>query len=305
MITGVVTRPDGSPAGGASLQLTAAVPTGPFRSNARAEFNATAAPDGSFRIAQVTPSDYQPVARAPVDPKAPGIRPGYIEPPSTPQLYAVTEFSITGTDLLGLGLSVNPGVTVAGRFVFESDVQKPPPSLAGMRVTLVPDSALPIAPGRGFSATSLRFPAPAVAKADGTFELSGVAPDVIKLMAGASGVDLTAWQLKSATAGGSDVLDGLIEIFPGSASNLLIMYDDRPTGLSGKLETASGTPASDVVVIAFAAARELWGPVHETRQGRASGRGRIVLDSGLACWRLRPCGSDGCRPGRLAESCIS
>ena len=260
MITGVVTRPDGSPAGGASLQLTAAVPSGPFRSNARAEFNATAAPDGSFRIAQVTPGDYQLVARAPADPKAPGIRPGYIEPPSTPQLYAVTEVSVTGTDLLGLGLSVNPGVTIAGRFAFESDAQKPPPSLAGMRVTLVPDSVLPIAPGRGVSASSLRFPAPAVARADGTFELSGVAPGRYQLMAGSSGVDLKAWQLKSATAGGSDVLDGLIEVFPGSSSILLITYDDRPTNLSGKLETPSGTPASDVVVIAFAAARELWGP---------------------------------------------
>jgi len=172
----------------------------------------------------------------------------------------VTELSVTGTDLLGLGLSVNPGVSVAGRFVFESDAQKPPPSLAGMRVTLVPDSVLPIAPGRGFSATALRFPSPAVAKADGTFELGGVAPGRYQVMVGASGVDLKAWQLKSATTAGSDVLDGLIEIFPGSSSSLLITYDDRPTSLSGKLETASGTPASDVVVIAFAAARELWGP---------------------------------------------
>ena len=260
IVTGVVTRPDGSPGGGASLQLTAVVPPGPFSGNSRLELNATAAADGTFRIAQVTPGDYQLVARAPVDPKAPGVRPGYIEPPSTPQLFAVAELSASGTDIPGLALSVGAGVPVTGRFVFESDARKPPTSLTGLRVSLIPESLLPMAPGRGFSARSLRLPAPALARPDGTFEFDGVAPGRYQLLIGASGVDLTAWQLKSARIGNRDVLDGLIDIVPGSSPGLVVAYDDRPTSLSGRLETASGAPASDVFVIAFAVDRERWGP---------------------------------------------
>jgi hypothetical protein len=127
-------------------------------------------------------------------------------------------------------------------------------------VSLVPDSLLPLAPGRGFSASSLRQPAPAVTRSDGTFEFGGVAPGRYQVLVGAAAIDLTRGQLKSATFGNRDVLDGLIEIVPGSSPSLMITYDDRPTSLSGRLETASGAPASDVFVIAFATDRELWGP---------------------------------------------
>jgi hypothetical protein len=259
LVSGVVTRPDGSPAGGASLQLTAVVPPGPSHATARLELNATAAADGTFRIAQVTPGAYQLVARVPFDPKAPGVRPGYVEPPSTPQLFAVADVFVSGADVSGLALSVTDGVRVSGRFVFESDARKPPASLAGLRVNLIPESQLPLVPGRGL-ASSLRLPLPAVSRADGTFELGGVAPGRYQVLIGASGIDVTAWQVKSAVAGDRDVLDGLIEITPGASSSLVVTYDDRPTSLSGRLETATGAPASDVFVLVFSADRALWGP---------------------------------------------
>ena len=260
LVTGVVSRPDGSPAGGASLQLTAVVPPGPFTGSSKLELNATSAADGTFRIAQVTPGGYQLVARAPVDPNAPGTRFGYVGPPSTPQLFAVADLSVSGTDISGLTMSVAPGDSVAGRFVFESVAQKPPANLTGLRVTLMPESVLPLVPGRGSPASALRLPEPVTAKPDGTFEFGGVAPGRYQVYVGASGIDLTAWQLKSAVAGARDVLDGLIEVVPGISQTLVITYDDLPTSLSGRLETKSGAPASDVFVIAFAADRSMWGP---------------------------------------------
>jgi hypothetical protein len=259
VVSGVVTRPDGSPAGGASLQLTAVVPPGPFRGNSKLELNATAAADGTFRIARVTPGNYQLVVRAPMDPKAPGTRPGYVEPPSTPQLFAVAELSAFGVDIPGLALSVGPGVPVSGRLIFQSETRKPPTNLT-VRVSLLPESMLPIDPGRGFSASSLRLPASAVSRPDGTFEFAGgVAPGRYQLLLGASGTELTSWQPRSAITQNRDVLDGLIEIAPGTPASLVVTYDDQPTSLSGRLETATGAPASDVFVIAFAADRELWG----------------------------------------------
>ena len=260
IVTGVVTRPDGSPAAGASIQLTAVVPPGPFAGNAKLEINATTAPDGTFRIAQVSPGAYQLVARGPSDLKAPGIRPGYIEPPSTPQLFAVVDLNVAGADIPGVALSLAPGLPIAGRFVFDSKTRPPPANLAGLRVSLIPESLLPLASGRGYAADSLRVPAPAVGRPDGTFEFISVAPGRYQVWIGATGVDVSAWQLKSAMAQSVDVLDGLIEITPGSAPGLVVTYDDRPTRLSGKLETSGGAPAADLFVLAFSADRSTWGP---------------------------------------------
>jgi hypothetical protein len=260
VVTGVVTRPDGSPVGGASLQLTAVVPPGPFRGSSKLELNAATAADGTFRIPQVTPGNYELVVRAPLDPKAPGIRPGYIEAPSTPQLFAVADVSAFGEDISGFALSVGPGVPVSGRIVFQSDTREPPTNLTALRVSLLPESLLPIDPGRGFSASSLRLPASAVVRPDGTFDFAGgVAPGRYQLVFGASGTEFTSWQLKSATTHDRDVLDGLIDIAPGTSAGLVVTYDDRPTSLSGRLETGTGAPASDVFVIAFGADREQWG----------------------------------------------
>lgn len=57
---------------------------------------------------------------------------------------------------------------------------------------------------------------------------------------GATAVDLARWQLKFATVGGTDVLDGLLDIVPGASQNLLSTSDDRPPALSGKIETVGG-----------------------------------------------------------------
>jgi hypothetical protein len=258
VVAGTVTRPDGSPGGGTSLQLTSVVPQGPFRGSPRPGYMATAAADGSFRINQVIPGDYQLVARVPVDPSAPGVRPGYIEPPSTSQLFAVADVPVSGGDISGLAVSLSAGVPVSGRVTFEG-AQEPPANLTTLRMTLLPESLLPIVPGRAIASNSLRLPAPATAKPDGTFEFSGVAPGRYQLLVGTSGVDLSRWQVRSATIGERDVLDDLIDIVASPVS-VVVTFDDRPTRLSGRLETATGAPASDVFVIAFSADRGLWGP---------------------------------------------
>ena len=49
-VAGVVSRPDGERAAGATLQMTAITPPGPFATDTPLVLNATAGPDGQFRI---------------------------------------------------------------------------------------------------------------------------------------------------------------------------------------------------------------------------------------------------------------
>ncbi|HEX5069475.1 MAG TPA: carboxypeptidase regulatory-like domain-containing protein [Vicinamibacterales bacterium] len=259
IVSGVVMKPDGTPAAQASLQLTSIAPAGPLRDATRVELTATAGVDGSFRIAQVRPGDYELAARVPADLSQPGIRPGYIEAPSTPQLYAIANLSVAGGDVTGLALSVAPGINIRGRLAFESETKKAPETNGGS-VWLIPEIQLPVTTGAGL-VRSLQIPAAGRTRPDGTFEFGGVAPGKYWLMTSGAGVPMDAWQLRSAVIGGRDVLDGLVEVPAGSGPLELVMtYDDKPARLSGRLETASGAPASDVFVLAFAADRNLRGP---------------------------------------------
>jgi hypothetical protein len=257
LIEGTVRRPDGTPAAGAMLQLTMNNQPGPFGGVAKLELGAIAALDGTFRIAQVMPGDYDLVARAPVDVRAPGVRPGYLEPPSTAQLYAVAELSATGADIVGLALSLSPGIPIRGRIVFQSE-KLPPSDLSGrVQLSLIPESYLPLSPSRN-PVYSLRLPPSASIAADGTFEFTGVPPGRYQLKAATP--DPEVWQLRSAMMGEEDVLDGLLEVPSVTPPSIVITYDDQRTKLSGRLESTAGAPASDVFVLAFSVDRGAWGP---------------------------------------------
>ena len=166
-----MTRPDGSPAGGATLQVTAVVPAGAFASGSPLQLNATSLPDGTFRINQVTPGEYRLIARAPADPRPPApptgglVTPG----PTGPQLWATSDLSVAGSDVTGVTLALEPGFTVAGSIRFVSETLKPPADLTRLRLALVPPSMVSSRPGTAI--TSIAFTAPVTLRADGSFEL--------------------------------------------------------------------------------------------------------------------------------------
>lgn len=256
VIEGTITRPDGTPAAGASLQLILRRASGPFSAVGRLELTATAATDGAFRIAQVLPGQYDLVVRAPADVRAPGVRPGYIAPPTTPQLFAVSAVATAGSDIRGLGLRVGPGTPIRGRIVFESPTKAAPKNLGRIAITLMPDNILPLPTTGTYPGDQLRMPEPALVRADGTFEFAGVAPGRYQVLVGSAP---ESWQPRSATVGGLDVLDGLLDVPSGGDISMIVTFDDMQTNLSGRLETAAGEPVSDVFVIAFSVDRSTWG----------------------------------------------
>jgi hypothetical protein len=256
VVSGVVLLPDGRPAAGAAVQLTAEVPDGPFKPESRLELNATADAEGRFRIVQAAPGEYQIIARAAAAPPPPPT-PGIVTPgPVGPQFWASTRLSIGAADVDGLTLNVAPGFTIAGRVVFQSDTQKPPAN-AALRVFLVPSSVAAQRPGT--SITTIAFVPPVTVRPDGTFEVVNLPPGSFRFQISGPALAPGGWSTRSAVMEGRDLLDAEFRIPAGGRGEVTVTLTDKATELSGVLQMASGAPASDVFVIAYAADRGLWG----------------------------------------------
>jgi len=274
IVEGVVRWPDGSPAAGARLQLTAAMPPGPFAALSPVVIDARAGPDGAFRIPQVTSGDYKLAAKAlarttpPVETGV--VRPGNVEA----ALWAQADLSVAGNDVSGLAVHLETATTIAGKVVFEG-ATKPPADLTKIQVWFkAPD--VPTKPG--VPITSLNFVPPAAVRANGTFEIPNVIPGPYEASVSLSGSDAAAWWPKSAMLGERDLLEGSFEITRDAATSLVVTFSDRRTELSGSVQTSTGAPASDVVVIAYGADRKSWVPSSRRMQAvRPDANGRYVI----------------------------
>ena len=210
-------------------------------------------PDGTFRIPAVSPGDYVMTARATPAGGAPSSAPG------GPALWAEMKVSVSGDDISGLSLGLEPGPALAGRVAFTDGTVKPPADLTQWRVSLTTPAALARrAPGM-LSAVSPGPPIPL--RADGTFEIPGIPPGGFLFQLTGPGVGPGGWWMRSMISGDRDLLDRPIEVRPGSPSmNVVLSMSGRHTELSGTLRTSTGQPQADVFVIAFSTDRTMWGP---------------------------------------------
>ena len=256
VVSGVIRLPDGRPAAGARVQMTAEVPDGPFRPESGLVLDATTDNEGKFRIVQAAPGDYQLVTRAAATAPPPPT-PGLVTPgPIGPQLWASTRLTIGGADVDGVTLTVAPGFTMTGRVVYQSDTQKPPAN-AALRVLVLPTSVAAQRPGTTID--TIAFVPASTVRGDGTFEVVSLPPGRFKLMISGGGIGTGGWTPRSAVMGGRDLLDADFEISGSGTAEVTVTISDKATELSGTLQSASGAPATDVFVIAYAADRKLWG----------------------------------------------
>ena len=251
-VGGMVTQPDGRGASGASIQIVQTPPTG-YTLDAPLQATATTIPDGTFRIPAVSPGDYMLTVRATPPGVAPTGRGG------GPALWREMKLSISGVDISGLSLSVEPGPSLTGRVAFAEGASKPPADLTQWRVSLATPASLT---RRGPVMGSAFNPAAPIAlNADGTFEIDGIPPGAFLFQLTGPGVGPAGWWMRSMIAGDRDLLDRVIEIRPGGPSmNVVMSMSDRHTELSGTLRTSTGQPEADVFVIAFTTERTMWGP---------------------------------------------
>jgi hypothetical protein len=241
IVEGVVSRSDGQSAAGTTVQMTALAPPGPFAADSPLILQGTAGPTGSFEIPQVPPGDYTLVARAGAGAAA---------------LWGSTRVTVNSADVTGLAIAVEPGATISGRVRFDGTTANPPADLTRIRVTLMPEAVLTQKPGTPIR--TIAFSPGVALRADGSFEVSGVPPGAFALQF--NPIDAASWWGRSAVLGERDLFDGLIEVGRASMTGVVVTFTDTRSELSGTLQTASGAPASDVFVVAYATNPAMWGP---------------------------------------------
>ncbi len=233
-VQGLIVEPDGQAPASADVTMTRSGPL--VESETEYERSERG---GRFTVSGLAPGHYtlvvQAVARASV---AGSSRP-------VPSLWGMTEIDVDGRDISGLVVTLQPGVPVSGRVVFQG--QAAAGDMRGVRLRLA--STQPGARAANFLAQ---------AAADGTFTFPGVAPGAYRLVASPPA---TAWTPKSAVVGGRDWIDEPMEIRLGQrVSGVVVTFTDRPAEVFGTVSDRTGQPTLDFFIVVFPADRRFWTP---------------------------------------------
>ena len=247
-VEGRVFRPDGDPAPNVMIQIRGedAINT-PAALFASLTTFSTSRSDGSFAVGGIAPGRYTLYARRV---SGPNRFPGVSEAPaaSDPPLWAAAEIIADGRPITGLELTLQTGMTISGRVVFDG-TRQPPKDFQGVNLIARPVrivDLMQMVNGAGRVAP------------DGTFTISGLAPGWYRLTGAASGENLPIlWSEASVMINGRDVTDLPFEVRPGEdTANIVMTLTDRQQELTGTLQDASGRPATEYTMILFPADKQ-------------------------------------------------
>ena len=199
----------------------------------------------------------------------PGLVPGryVVHTRSKDGRWAGADVLITDRDIRDLTLVLEPPMSLEGRIAFATSSASRPPDVATVRVGLErrgPDGKpAPVEASRtgpasvAPPATELRPVNP-----DGTFVITEIPRGRFALTAVMPFVSGPTWWLATALAAGRDLLDMPLNFGTDlrSLTDVVLTFSDRPTGLTGRLQTPAGGPATDYFVIVFSADRAHWFP---------------------------------------------
>lgn len=237
--------------------------------------------DGRFTISNVAPGQYMLVARATMGGAARGatrldtaapleaVR-AQVEArrgggPDAVRLWAMQDVSVDGRNLSNLVLTLQPGMNISGRLVFEG-TSPPPADLTRLRVS----ASAVAAPGPG---RQLASTVAGRVDTNGRFTITGVVPGRYRITASGSSQE---WRLASSIVSGQDTLDFPMEMKPNTnVGEAVLTFTDRQTEISGTITDAQGQPASDYTIIVYPAEREFWTPQTrriQTQRPDTSGR---------------------------------
>ena len=217
--------------------------------------------DGRFRLTNVPPGQYMVVARGTLGAQRPATPAAATPAPTTPaaraqlvadrsqavRLWAMADVSVDGRNQSNLVLTLQPGMSVSGRLVFEGALTQP--DLTRARVTAAPVN-MP-GPDREIG-TSV------AGRVDnmGRFTLTGVVPGRYRITGSAGG---EGWSLASSVVSGQDTLDFPVDVKPNqNVSNVVLTFSDKQTEITGTIVDAKGQPAPDYTIIVYPADREFW-----------------------------------------------
>ena len=213
---------------------------------------------GQFKFVGVPPGRHRLIAR--------GTRPAAVTGPDSvaslmagggPTSWASADLTISGDDVSGVTLTLQPTMRLPGRVVFDAPSQTSPPDPTLVRVSIVSATQTGVSAMNGQVFGQLPIP-PAMAASDGSFTITGIIPGNYQLNAAAPVANL--W-LKSAMQGSRDLLDEpLIVTDATDLGDVVVTFTERRTELSGTLQTSTGQPAPDYFILVFATDRTQWRP---------------------------------------------
>jgi hypothetical protein len=262
-IEGIVLDPSGQPASQIQLFISGNGAPSPFSFDAAPIMTgrSTVLGAGRFRYTNVTAGHYTVTAKRPAD-----------------SLWAKAEVDVSGNDVTGLELRLQPALSMSGRVVFDGKTLAPPASLASVRVLL----SSPGGSGGGMGNLTnygLGTSIAVNADEDGLFSASGIIPGEYLASAFIAGNSpATGWWLRSATINGADAVETPVSIDGANTRNIVFTFSDRHAELSGTLTTPAGQPATDYYVVVIPAGRGLWQPnSRRMKIARPSTAGRYVF----------------------------
>jgi hypothetical protein len=156
-------------------------------------------------------------------------------------LWTEQPLTVGDAEIIGLALTMRPGIRVSGRIEFKGSGTKPQLP-ARSSINLRPVGAQVWRPGLGRLA------------ADGTFVTGGDPPGryIVNVPY------LAGWSRQSITRDGRLVADDVIELVDSDIAGLVVTYSDRPTIVTGSVVDAKGIADADSDVIVFPADTTLW-----------------------------------------------
>ncbi|HEY0873347.1 MAG TPA: carboxypeptidase-like regulatory domain-containing protein [Vicinamibacterales bacterium] len=251
-ISGVVMGPDGAPLAGARISLTFEV-VGPGSAMMMSAGSATAGADGSWRMKDVAPGEYQ----LEVSTREPG-RPG---------ARASTSVRLQGSDIEGVTLVADHGGTITGQVVSETG-EALPTTLSRMRV--MADSIDPDRRPFGVLANDDN----GVVDTDGRFTLTGViGPSAIRVSALPR-----AWAIKSIEGGQGDLAETPIHLRGGQTLDVRIVLTNRFPTVTGRITDDRGNPVEGTALL-YPSDAERWYDTSVLRSARPDQSGTFRLET--------------------------
>lgn len=170
-------------------------------------------------------------------------------------MYAVEEFDVVGQPVTGVTLRLQRGSRFAGRVAVDASSLTQPTDLTAIRVALqaAGSSGSSTVSGTIIGSTFTQSQ-PVAVRADGTFEIVGLAPGRYQVQVTVPAPAGQSWWFRSAMVGRRDVLDSTLDIMLGTdVTDAVLTLTDRRTELAGTLQSAAGLPAPEYFVIVLPA----------------------------------------------------
>jgi len=211
----------------------------------------------------------QPLLDMPGSAGAAGAIAGMIAGAVGATFWASEDLDISGRDIEGLELRLQPGLSISGTVAFEGEDPKEPVDAARVSISISPatseaKSALEMVAGM-FQSTI------GAATKERTFTVAGITPGTYRTSFGGGpgggnpflGATASAggWAVKSAMFNGKDIADLPIEIRPGDEiKGVVVTFTKAVTLISGNVQDAAGRPVSGFPIVVFPTDRAMWSP---------------------------------------------